>query len=262
MKKQQIDIRSDGLRLWGELYRPDGSPSPALVICHGIPGAPPVPGDKGYPELAQRFCQEGFLTLLFNFRGAGESQGNFDILGWTRDLASAIDCLYTVKDMDRSRLSVMGSSGGAAVAIYVAAHDPRITSVIAAASPADFSILGGSKGILDLLEHSRRVGIVKDPRFPPSVEDWAKGFQTVSPRRWIGHISPRPILILHGSDDELVPVSQAWELYRHAGEPKEIRVIPGAGHRLRLEQKAMSAALEWLKRTNRLEGIPNMRFLV
>jgi alpha/beta superfamily hydrolase len=247
-----VDIYSDGLRLWGEVYRPDQSSPPALVICHGIPGAPPIPEDKGYPELAERFCREGFLTLLFNFRGAGESQGNFDILAWTRDLASTIDYLHTLDDLDVSRLSVMGFSGGAAVAIYVAARDPRITSLVAAASPAEFSIIGGSQGAPALLEHSRRVGIIRDPGFPPSVEEWVKGFEMVSPRRWIRQVSLRPLLILHGSDDELVPISQAWDLYEHAEEPKAIRVVEGAGHRLRLEEKAMSAALDWLQRTNGL----------
>jgi alpha/beta superfamily hydrolase len=71
------------LRICGEVYIPPGGsrPFPALVICHGIPARVKGPDDRGYPLLAERFCQEGFFVLIFNFRGAGLSEGNFDLLG-------------------------------------------------------------------------------------------------------------------------------------------------------------------------------------
>ena len=55
-------------------------------------------------------------------------------------------------------------------------------------------------------------------------------------------------MLIHGDRDDLVPVEQAKELYRLAKEPKELIIIPGAGHRLRIEDRAVSAALNWLKR--------------
>ncbi|MDO8490721.1 MAG: alpha/beta fold hydrolase [Dehalococcoidia bacterium] len=251
---QTLHLLSDGLKLWAELYRPDGKAErlPALVVCHGIPGAPPDPRDRGYPALAERLCRDGFLTLLLNFRGAGQSEGNFDILGWTRDLGVALDHLSTLEGLDRRRLSVLGFSGGAAVAIYVAAHDQRITSVVSAASPARFKAISGARGMADLLEHSRRVKIIKDKDFPASFEEWSHGFDVVSPADWVGRISPRPLLILHGDQDAMVPVSQSRELYQRAGEPKDLRVLPGIGHRLRLEEKAMAIARDWLRKTNGL----------
>lgn len=251
---QTVHLHSEGLRLWAELYRPEGKAGlPGLVVCHGIPGAPPDPRDRGYPALAEQLCRDGFLTLLFNFRGAGQSEGNFDILGWTRDLSAALDYMYTLRELDRGRLSVMGFSGGAAVAIYVAAHDRRITSLAACASPARFSALSGERGMADLLEHSRKVGIIKDKDFPPSFEEWSRAFDVVSPADRVGGISPRPLLILHGEDDTLVPAGQARELFQKAGEPKTLSLLPAVGHRLRLEEKAMSVARGWLRKTNRLE---------
>ena len=65
--------------------------------------------------------------------------------------------------------------------------------------------------------------------------------------RWIGRISPRPLLMIHGEKDDLVPVEHAHRLYERAGEPKELVILPGAGHRLRLEEKAITTALNWLK---------------
>jgi fermentation-respiration switch protein FrsA (DUF1100 family) len=52
---------------------------------------------------------------------------------------------------------------------------------------------------------------------------------------------------LHGSDDELVEVSHGYQLYDRAGEPKQIFVIDGIGHRLRQDESTMAIAIDWLK---------------
>ncbi|MDI6755740.1 MAG: hypothetical protein QME78_15250, partial [Thermodesulfobacteriota bacterium] len=87
MNVEKISWKCDGLKIMGEVYLPDGNkPSPALVLCHGIPAKIKEPDDRGYPLLAESFCRQRFIVLIFNFRGAGLSEGNFDISGWTRDL--------------------------------------------------------------------------------------------------------------------------------------------------------------------------------
>ena len=78
------------------------------------------------------------------------------------------------------------------------------------------------------------------------------GFSAVSPVKWVERVSPRPLLLLHGDRDEVAPLESAHLLMQKAGEPKELQVIAGAGHRLRREPRAMDAALAWLKRTNHL----------
>jgi fermentation-respiration switch protein FrsA (DUF1100 family) len=76
------------------------------------------------------------------------------------------------------------------------------------------------------------------------------GFNKVKPIEWIKKISPRPLLIIHGTQDDVVYPSSARELYERAGEPKQIVMIDGAGHRLRLEERAMDCALNWLTARN------------
>jgi fermentation-respiration switch protein FrsA (DUF1100 family) len=51
---------------------------------------------------------------------------------------------------------------------------------------------------------------------------------------------------MHGDHDETVPLEHVHRLYEKAGEPKEKVIIPGAGHRLRLDDRAVKAALDWL----------------
>jgi putative redox protein len=175
-------------------------------------------------------------------------------MGWTRDLKAAIDYLCQLETVDTSRLSIMGFSGGAATSIYAAAHDRRITSVVTCACPARFFDIAEFSRIEEFLTHCRQIGIIRDSDFPQSVDEWAKGFEEISPLKWIGMISPRPVLIVHGDRDETVPKNHARELYEQAGEPRDIAIIEDGEHKLRLSQAAVNAALSWLKKTNGLAG--------
>ena len=52
---------------------------------------------------------------------------------------------------------------------------------------------------------------------------------------------------MHGSQDETVNVSHAHKLYAQAGEPKQIAIIDGVGHRLRQDERAMTIVIAWLQ---------------
>lgn len=206
------------------------------------------PDDRGYALLAERFCHEGFFVLVFNFRGTGLSGGNFDILGWTRDLEGALDYLALRPQVDRRRIFAMGFSAGAAVSIYVAARRKEIKGVVSCASPAEFRDLTNGKGLEDFLNHARDVGIIKDPNFPDSIEKWKNNFRVVKPLDWVDRIPPRPLLIIHGTRDEVVDVDHARSLYERVPGKAELFIIEGAEHRLRLDERAVKKALEWLKK--------------
>ena len=251
MKREKIVWKSEGLRIFGEMYHPAGSsfPFPSLVICHGIPGKTKGTDDPGYPALAERFCRAGFLAVIFNFRGTGESEGNFDLLGWANDLESGLDYLRKRPEVDRGRLYLMGFSGGGAVSIYVAARQKEIAGVISCASPAEFDDLASGRTLTDFLAHSREVGIIRDPLFPPSFPEWKKTFETVKPVEWIAQIPPRPLLLIQGTADDVVDPRHVRLLYERVKGKADFYVIEGAGHRLRLEERAMDKAEEWLKKT-------------
>ena len=57
---------------------------------------------------------------------------------------------------------------------------------------------------------------------------------------------------MHGDSDDLIEPGQALRLYQRAGEPKELFLIQGGGHKLRTNEVAVSAALSWLKRVNNI----------
>jgi len=248
MDVEEVRLEADGLELAGELHIPSRRKvHPALCICHGIPAVRHNPTDKGYTLLAQRFCHAGFITLILNFRGTGKSEGNLDILGWTRDLQAALDFLYNVKGADKSHFCLLGFSGGAAVSVYTAARDSRVSSVVTCACPADFRSLSQRETPLETIQRFRQIGTIRDDNFPPSIEEWQRGFGTISPIKWVDKISPHPLLLVHGDADELIPLEHARRLYQKAKEPKELKIIPGAKHKMRLEEAAMDLVLDWLK---------------
>jgi fermentation-respiration switch protein FrsA (DUF1100 family) len=244
-----VTLTVDNIPIVGELHLPEcKGPHPAVCICHGIPsGKPKDPADGGYPELAERITREGFIAFIFNFRGAGESGGNFDLSGWARDLTAAIDYLWELPGLDRAHLSLLGFSGGAAVSIYAAARDKRVSCVAACACPAEFTFLNELDEPQKVIDHFRSIGIIRESDFPASVEAWLGGFNEVHPIDHVAGIAPRPLLLVHGDKDETVALSHARRLYEKAGEPKQLVVIEGAGHRLRQNERAMGQVIFWLK---------------
>ena len=244
-----MTLQVDGLNIVGQLYLPGGrTPYPTVCVCHGIPsGTPTDPGDRGYPELAEKICHEGFAVLIFNFRGTGASGGNLDILGWARDLKTAIDYVWALPEVNRSRLSLLGFSGGAAVSVYVASQDDRVSYVVTCACPAEFTFLTKVNGPQSIVDHFRSIGAIRDKDFPHSIQDWFGGFEQVSPIKYVAKIAPRPLLLVHGNQDETVEAGDAHRLYAQAGEPKQLIIVDGAGHGLRQNDKAMAAVIGWLK---------------
>jgi len=247
MQHKTVALNIDGLNITGQLYLPAVKSSyPAVCICHGIPAGIPDPNDEGYAPLAKRLCSHSLTVFTFNFRGAGSSGGNLDILGWTRDLKAVIEYLSALPEVAHFSLSLLGFSAGAAVSIYVAARDSRVSSVAACACPAEFTSLAQIQDTESLLDHFRRIGVIRDKGFPYSILEWSNGFKELSPIKYVAQISPRPLLLVHGSNDEMVSVSHARRLYAKAGKPKELVVIGDAGHRLRDDDRVVDTVLEWL----------------
>ncbi len=249
MLKDFFSLQVEGISIVGQVFLPDSKGRyPLACLCHGAPsGNPPEPGDGGYPELAEKICREGFAVSFFNFRGTGDSGGNLDFLGWTRDLRAVVDYLWKLNNIDSSRFNLVGFSAGAAVSIYVAAGDARISGVAACACPAHFGLFTESGSPQSIIDRYREIGAIRDDNFPPSVEGWFDNLKQMTPLDYVSRIAPRQLLLVHGSLDETVPVDHAHSLYNKAGEPRKLVIIDGAGHRLRRDDNAVGAVLDWLK---------------
>ena len=249
MIKKDISLKVKDITINGMILTPeDDAPYPIICICHGIPADTPAnPDDGGYPMLAEKVCRHGFAVLIFNFRGTGTSGGNIDLLGWTQDLKAVIDYISTLQGIDKSYIALFGFSGGAAVSVYVAAQDPRISSVAACACPADFFLLTEADKAETYVDHFREMGAIRDDDFPPSTQGWLEGFRKVSPIDYVSQIAPRPLLIVHSKDDDTVSISHAHRLHEKADEPKKLVELDGADHKLRHDDRVVDTVIEWFK---------------
>ena len=139
MQNGKIELYSGGLTLTGELSVPEGPTSSLVVLCHGIPLSRPDPADGGYPELARKICEKGYASIFVNFRGTGDSGGNFHIGGWYSDLEAVMD-FVTLELTERfSEVYLAGFSAGGALAIRYAAEHGGIRGAASFAAPAEFS---------------------------------------------------------------------------------------------------------------------------
>ncbi len=252
---EEFTVSSDNLVLRGWLSKPTGGNTsfPTVIICHGIPsGASPDPTDPGYPALMEKVAERGMAAVHFNFRGTGASEGNFSLGGWLRDLERVVDAVLYGREpfgeSDAGRLGLLAFSGGAAVGINCAARHHHLAAIASLASPADLTELLPRERLDEALGHWRGIGIIRDPAFPPDPEAFYREIVELSPLRHVANVAPAPLLLAHGGADDVVPVNAANRLYEAAEEPKELWVLPGAGHRLRLVPEAMQGVLGWLQK--------------
>lgn len=246
-------VRSGGLMLAAHVARPAGrspGPLPAVVLCHGYPAVMESASTAAhtFPELADRIAIEmGWVALALALRGSGGSEGQFSLGGWLDDLLAAVDHL----EREEQPLGVWlaGFGTGGALAICAGARDPRIRGVAALGAPADFDDWASHPR--RLLEHSREVGLITDGNYPDSLETWAKDYRTIRAIACVQEYGPRPLLVAHGSEDEVVPSFDARVLVDAHGSA-ELRLVNGAGHRLRHDPRAVAVLLGWLDRQRHL----------
>ncbi len=241
-----VTIPIGPIELSGYLARPEGRRSrPALVICHGFPSAPGGGANSvvSYPQLADRIARElEWMVLTFSFRGCSPSQGQFSLQGWLDDVLAAV---RFARRQDASGVWVAGFGTGGALAVCATAADPDICGAAALAAPADFD--DWARHPDRLLRHSREVEVITDPEFPGDRDRWAAQLKSVRAVACAEVMADRDLLVVHGHDDESVPVFDARVL-ANAHSAAELRIVPGARHQLRHDPRAVALLLGWLDR--------------
>jgi alpha-beta hydrolase superfamily lysophospholipase len=243
-KVSDLDLVNDGNRLSAGIVLPE-SPRASIVLLHGIPSVSPSdPNDPGYPGLAERFAREGLAAAWADLRAVRGSEGFFSIEGWVRDVRAVVDAVRGVPGLDELPLVLAGSSAGGAVSTEAVRRGARVDFLALLAAPATWvSYAVDARSAADRI--TLEAGM---PLAPEVVEDptaWAEEFDGVETERSVKDVRV-PILVVHGSADDVVPVDHAHRIAKNA-QNADVVILDGATHQLRKEPRAVEAVREWLK---------------
>jgi len=185
---------------------------PAVLVQHGYGDSK----DVDYVQLpALHLVGKGFVAMAIDAQYHGErarpgrgkelfNTGSLTMrdafVQTVVDLRRAVDLLSARPEVDTGRIGYWGASMGAFLGSVTAAVEPRLKSVV---------LVVGGGGLGRLLKGK-----------PTPKQE--RTLTVVEPTKWVGLISPRPLLMLNGTKDVLIPRAATELLYQAAGEPKRI----------------------------------------
>lgn len=216
----------DGLKISG-WYIP-GRRAEGIIVVHGVDA-----NKQGMLPIGVTLAEAGYHVLLIDLRGHGASEGEQLSYGYREALDVQAAVAYLLELPEVERVGALGFSLGGAVVSRAAAGEERLSAIIIEST---FSSLS------DAVESSfsQYTGWPKWPFAPiltKSIE-WKLGLamDQVDSARDLAAMPPRPILIIHGSSDDLFSVEHAYRLYEAAQPPKDLWIIEGLGHAYPREQ--------------------------
>lgn len=161
---EKVNFKSEGMNLVGNLYYPsnyeEGKKYSALVIS----GSWTTVKEQMAGLYAQKLADQGFITLAFDFRNFGESEGEprfYESPSLKKvDVQNAVSFLAGVEAVDDSKIGAFGVCAGAMYTLMAASEDPRIKSVVTTASwlhdaEAVKLFYGGEEGVNTKVEAAK-----------------------------------------------------------------------------------------------------------
>ena len=210
-----------------------------------MPAARAAAGVPGYAELAHFLSLNGQAALVFNFSGCGLAGGRLDLNLWQADLARLLARAAELPQVDPAAVHLVGFSAGGAVAARLAAASPiALKSLLLLATPARLlEILPAEP--LTLWRHFAELGCVP-AAVPADLDEWYAAFSELDTAADLARLGC-PLGLVHGSADETVPLAHAARLFAAAPQPKDLKILENAGHRLRLDARVPKLILNWLE---------------
>lgn len=154
--------------------------------------------------------QRGFNVFVFDYRGYGQSQGSPDIKGVFEDANEAINYVRQRPDINPQRLLVFGQSLGGTNAIVAVGAGNRagVKAVAIEATFFSYSTIAN--------QNLPGAGLLISNQY--------------SAERYIAKLSPIPLLLLHGTADDVISYDHATMLLQQAQAPKTLITVPNGGH--------------------------------
>lgn len=210
---------------------------PAVLIFHGRGSS-----KKRYIDRAEVLTQAGFLTLIFDFRGCGESDGNFVdqtlVKGW-EDAVASYDFLISDSRVDTKRIGVWGGSYGGYLAALLST-ERRVSSLLLAA-PAIYQ------------DEWWDIAIESFGEKLPHIYHDQKNLDTVKPMKALETYAGNLLVVEH-EFDEIIPSRIPQAYYDHAikAQLREYTILPNTQHILidaGVRADSIEITREWFVRT-------------
>lgn len=209
-----------GERIDYTLHTPGKESDTIVVLGHG------VTGNKDRPfvvALAEALAANGLHALRFSFSGNGASSGRFV----DSNISKEVDDLGSVLDnLSGSKVGYIGHSMGGAVGVLRAAKDPRIKFLVSLAGMVNTKAFAEREfGTV-----TPGQGFMWDDSNCPLSDAYMKDLLAINT---VANEAPKikvPWLLVHGSEDDVVPIDDSREIFAKANEPKKLIELPGANH--------------------------------
>jgi uncharacterized protein len=227
---QPVEMRAaDGTALFAWFLPARGEPRGTVLYLHG--NAENI--STHFPNVAW-MPAAGFNVLAMDYRGYGGSDGRPSLAGVQLDIDAGMRTLLERPDVDPRRIILFGQSLGGALAIYYAAHGANrqhLRAVIADSAFSDYRLVAQEKmaGFFMTWPFQWLPELTVDNRYAPL--DAVAG------------IGPVPLLLIHGEADGIVGAHHSQRLLDQASGPKELWLVPEAGHIQALRSKEMRKRL-------------------
>lgn len=131
--REPIIISNEGQKIFAVLHLPlQRSNIPAVVMCHGL-GGHKSGRNRLYVRLAKQLAANGIASLRFDFRGSGDSEGDFTestVEGFVSDALKALEYVSNHPKIDPKRIGLMGRSFGGTIAVLAASRFPQVKSLV------------------------------------------------------------------------------------------------------------------------------------
>jgi alpha/beta superfamily hydrolase len=265
VKTETTWIACENARLYAEIHIPDAVPAPALLICHGM-NARGFQGLRIYSRLAEAACKEGFIVLVFDFRGVGKSTEAFNYgIGEQQDVRCALDYLASRPEVASNSIFIVGHSLGGAVSLYALQNETRVKGLVLWSTPKNHNYnvrkfiarTRGKLGLYSFLILSRIDKVFNVSRLF-TLEVYGirlrqryvrEKLMSLNECEAASKLHGIPLLIVVGERDIIVGVDEAEAIYRAANEPKALEIIESADHIYKGKEKELiTKTMDWIKK--------------
>ncbi len=221
---------------------------PLVIVCHGFTGSKEG-GGRAF-DMAVQLSGFGYSCLLFDFAGCGESEGRWAELTLTRQIADLKSMVDWGREAGFSPIIVNGRSFGGTTALCYAAADPEVGGVCTWAAAGRLRPLFTEFILPDYPASPGQVALdgVNDNEGGYINKEFFDDLDRYDVPACARRISPRPLLLLHGTADDVVPPADARLIKQTAGKNARLEIISGADHRFNNHtEQAREIFFRWIK---------------